>query len=237
MAGGPAVDARPRILVLDDDTMSRRLLEAALTAEGLIVETFGTFAHASVAALRQPYDLYLLDIVLPDGDGLELCRQTRERSQTPIVMLTVKGDLSDVVRGLEMGADDYIVKPFRMPEVIARVRAQLRRTQERGSTRTTAVRVGDIVIDRDLRDASVRGAPAGLSPREFEILDFLAQRAGKSVARDALIDAIWGERDDLSEKILAVYMRRLRRKLESDPDNPQYLHTVRGYGYRLGLPT
>ncbi|PYQ27138.1 MAG: DNA-binding response regulator [Acidobacteria bacterium] len=228
------VDARPRILVLDDDSMSRRLLEASLTAEGMVVETFGTFAHASAAALRQPYDLYLLDIVLPDGDGLDLCKQIRQRSQSPIIVLTVKGDLQDVVKGLELGADDYIVKPFRMPEVVARVRAQLRRTQERSAARETAIRVGDVVIDRDLRDASVRGVAAGLSPREFEILDFLAQSAGRSVSRDVLIDHVWSERDDLSEKILAVYVRRLRIKIERDPDNPEYLHTVRGYGYRLG---
>jgi DNA-binding response OmpR family regulator len=229
-----SVDARPRILVLDDDSVSRRLLEAALTAEGLAVETFGTFAHASAAALRQPYDLYLLDIVLPDGDGLDLCKQTRQRSQSPIIVLTVKGDLHDVVKGLELGADDYIVKPFRMPEVVARVRAQLRRTQERSAARETAIRIGDVVIDRDLRDATIRGVPAGLSPREFEILDFLAQRSGRSVSREALIDRVWGERDDLSEKILAVYVRRLRIKIERDPDKPEYLHTVRGFGYRLG---
>jgi DNA-binding response OmpR family regulator len=229
-----SVDPRPRILVLDDDSMSRRLLEAALTAEGLAVETFGTFAHASAAALRQPYDLYLLDIVLPDGDGLDLCKQTRQRSQAPIIMLTAKGDLSDVVQGLELGADDYIVKPFRMPEVVARVRAQLRRTQERSTARDTAVRIGDIVIDRELRDALVGGKPAGLSPREFEILELLAQSVGRSVSRETLIDGVWGERDDLSEKILAVYVRRLRIKIERDPDNPQYLHTVRGFGYRLG---
>jgi DNA-binding response OmpR family regulator len=178
-----------------------------------------------------------LDIVLPDGDGLDLCKQTRQRSQSPIIMLTVKGDLSDVVKGLEIGADDYIVKPFRMPEVVARVRAQLRRTQEQSAARDAAVRVGDVVIDRDLRDASVGGVPAGLSPREFEILDLLAQSLGRSVPRETLIDRVWGERDDLSEKILAVYMRRLRRKIERDPDNPQYLHTVRGYGYRLGTPS
>jgi len=227
------MDARRRILVLDDDSMSRRLLEAALTAEGLAVETFGTFAHASAAAARQPYDLYLLDVVLPDGDGLDLCRQTRQRSQNPIIMLTLKGDVNDVIAGLEMGADDYIVKPFRMPEVVARVRAQLRRMEERGTAKETAIRVGAIVIDRNLRDATVRGAPAGLSRREFEILDFLGDRLGKSVSRDTLIEAIWGERDDLSEKILAVYVRRLRCKIESDPDKPQHLHTVRGHGYRL----
>ena len=222
----------PRILVLDDDSTSRRLLEAALAAEDVIVETYGTFAHASAAARRQPYDLYLLDIVLPDGDGLDLCREIRERSKNPIIMITVKGDLTDVVRGLEMGADDYIVKPFRMPEAIARVRAQLRRAQ--GGSKESAIRIGDVVIDRDARDASVNGAMVRLSPREFEILDVLGERMGRTMAREDLIDAVWGERDDLSEKILAVYIRRLRMKIESDPDNPRYLHTVRGVGYRLG---
>jgi DNA-binding response OmpR family regulator len=222
----------PRILVLDDDSTSRRLLEAALAAEDVIVETYGTFAHASAAARRQPYDLYLLDIVLPDGDGLDLCREIRERSKNPIIMITVKGDLTDVVRGLEMGADDYIVKPFRMPEAIARVRAQLRRAQ--GGSKESAIRIGDVVIDRDARDASVNGAMVRLSPREFEILDVLGERIGRTMAREDLIDAVWGERDDLSEKILAVYIRRLRMKIESDPDNPRYLHTVRGVGYRLG---
>jgi len=225
----------PRILVLDDDSVARRLLEAALSGDGLDVHSFGTIAHARAAIEREPYDLYLLDIVLPDGDGLDVCRFIRSRSHNPIIMLTVKGDLTDIVKGLEEGADDYILKPFRMPEVAARVRAQLRRSERKPASRDAPVRIGDLVVDRNLRDAVVRGTPAHLSPREYEVLDLLAVRAGKSVSRDAIIESIWGEQEDMSEKILAVYVRRLRCKIEEDPDQPRYLHTIRGFGYRLAV--
>jgi DNA-binding response OmpR family regulator len=226
-----------RILVLDDDSVARRLLEASLTAEGYVVHTFGTMAHARAAIAREPYDLYLLDIVLPDGNGLEMCGVIRQRSQSPIIMLTVKGDLHDVVEGLEAGADDYVSKPFRMQEVAARVRAQLRRAQRKDDAREAAVRVGDLVIDRDLRDAVLRGRALHLSPREFEILDLLAAYDGRSASRETIIESIWGEEEDLSEKILAVYVRRLRLKIEENPEQPQYLHTVRGFGYRLAPAT
>ena len=222
-----------RILVLDDDSVARRLLETSLTGEGYIVHTFGTMAHARAAIAREPYDLYLLDIVLPDGNGLEMCALIRQRSQSPIIMVTVKGDLRDVVEGLEAGADDYVSKPFRMQEVAARVRAQLRRAQRQDEGREAAIRVGDLVIDRDLRDAVLRGRALRLSPREFEILDLLASRDGRSASREMIIESIWGEEEDLSEKILAVYVRRLRVKIEENPEQPQYLHTVRGFGYRL----
>lgn len=220
-----------RIFVLDDDTIARRLLETSLTAEGFIVQTFGTIAHARAAIAREPYDLYLLDIVLPDGNGLDLCEAIRQRSHGPIIMLTVKGDLTDIVKGLEAGADDYMLKPFRMAEVTARIRAQLRRAQR--SEHQAAIRVGDLIIDRDVRDASIRGVPIRLSPREYEVLELLAVNGGKSVSRETIIDSVWGEQEDLSEKILAVYIRRLRCKIEEDPDRPRYLHTVRGFGYRL----
>ena len=223
----------PRILVLDDDSVARRLLEAALTAEGFVVHTFGTMAHARAAVAREPYDLYLLDVVLPDGNGLELCGSIRQRSHSPIVILTVKGDLADVVDGLEAGADDYVSKPFRMQEVTARIRAQLRRANRTHQGHESAVRVGDLVIDRDVRDAMLNGKSLRLSPREFEILDLLAARGGKSVSREAIIEAVWGEQEDLSDKILAVYVRRLRIKIEENPEQPRYLHTVRGFGYRL----
>lgn len=157
----------------------------------------------------------------------------RQRSQSPIIMLTVKGDLHDVVEGLEAGADDYVSKPFRMQEVAARVRAQLRRAQRKDEMREAAIRVGDLIIDRDLRDAMLHGRALRLSPREFEILELLATRDGRSASRETIIESIWGEEEDLSEKILAVYVRRLRLKIEEDPEQPQYLHTVRGFGYRL----
>jgi DNA-binding response OmpR family regulator len=222
-----------RIFVLDDDTVARRLLETSLDQEGFTVQTFGTIAHARAAIAREPYDLYLLDIVLPDGNGLDLCEAIRQRSHGPIIMLTVKGDLTDIVKGLEAGADDYMLKPFRMPEVTARIRAQLRRAQRSGNGHDAAIRIGELVIDRDVRDASVRGAPVHLSPREYEVLELLAIRGGNSVSRETIIDSVWGGQEDLSEKILAVYIRRLRRKIEDDPDRPRYLHTVRGFGYRL----
>ena len=219
--------------MLDDDSVARRLLEAALTNEGYVVHTFGTMAHARAAVAREPYDLYLLDIVLPDGNGLEMCATIRQRSQSPIIILTVKGDLHDVVEGLEAGADDYVSKPFRMQEVAARVRAQLRRVQRKDEGREAAIRVGDLVVDRDLRDAVLRGRALRLSPREFEILELLATRDGRSASRETIIESIWGEQEDLSEKILAVYVRRLRLKIEENPEQPRYLHTIRGFGYRL----
>ncbi|HYM62087.1 MAG TPA: response regulator transcription factor [Thermoanaerobaculia bacterium] len=224
-----------RILVLDDDSTTRRLLESALVAEGFTVQTFGTVAHAMAAIGREAYDLYLFDIILPDGDGLTCCRMVRERSQKPIIMLTVKGDLSDIVKGLELGADDYIIKPFRVPEVVARIRAQLRRSGELSRPSTTdAIRVGEITVDRGMRDALVNGVPAQLSQKEFEILELLALRQGKSVNKHAIMEEIWGYEEEVSEKILAVYVRRLRLKIEANPDEPKFLHTVRGFGYRLG---
>lgn len=231
--GPPTTRAAPRIFVLDDDTVARRLLETSLAAEGFIVQSFGTVAHARAAIAREPYDLYLLDIVLPDGNGLDLCEAIRQRSHSPVIMLTVKGDLTDIVKGLESGADDYMLKPFRMAEVTARIRAQLRRSQRSGEEKNATIRVGELLVDSNLRDAVIGETPIHLSPREYEVLELLARRGGKAVSRETIIDTVWGEQEDLSEKILAVYIRRLRLKIEKDPDNPRYLHTVRGFGYRL----
>jgi DNA-binding response OmpR family regulator len=150
-------------------------------------------------------------------------------------MLTSRGELDDVVGGLEAGADDYITKPFRIPELVARVRAQLRRAGELNRDRhpDEMLRLGELTVDRAIRDATVRGGRAGLSQREFEVLDFLAQRHGRNVAREVLMESVWGSAEEISEKILAVYIRRLRCKIEEDPDAPRHLHTVRGMGYRL----
>lgn len=214
--------------------VTRRLLEATMATEGFTVESYGTLAHATAAAQRREFDLYLLDIMLPDGSGLDFCSMLRARTRKPIVMITVKGDTSDIVRGLELGADDYILKPFQLPEIVARVRAQLRRAGPLSDQSTeTTVRVGDLVVDRGSRDAFIGGKRANLSPREFELLDYLAGRAGRSVTKEAVMGAIWGDEDDVSEKILAVYVHRLRCKIESDPEDPRYVQTVRGYGYRL----
>jgi DNA-binding response OmpR family regulator len=221
-----------KILVLDDDATARRLLQALLEEEGFSVQTYSTIQHASLAIQRETFDLYLLDIVLPDGDGLEICRKLRERALGPIIMLTMRGSLTDVVAGLEIGADDYVIKPFRPPELLARVRAQLRKF-ERRTGHSPVLRVGPILFDRDLHDVLVDGKPVHLSPKEYELLELLASRAGRVMSKDAILEAVWSDAEDVSEKILAVYIRRLRCKIEASPDDPRYLQTVRGVGYRL----
>jgi DNA-binding response OmpR family regulator len=223
---------RSKIFVLEDDATARCLLQALLEKEGYSVQTYSTMQHASLAIQREAFDLYLLDIGLPDGDGRDLCRTLRGRSLGPIIMLTMRGSLSDVVAGLEIGADDYVVKPFRAPELLARVRAQLRRAAQSSSS-APVLRVGPLLFDPDLHDVVVDGAPAHLSPKEYAILELLAKRSGRVVSRDAILEAVWRSADDVSDKILAVYIRRLRCKIERSPAEPQHLQTVRGVGYRL----
>src|ERR1019366_6083552 len=183
---------------------------------------------------RQPYDLILLDLTLGDGDGLTLCRRVRAQYQTPIMIVTSRGASADVVTGLELGADDYVVKPFNIDVLTARIRAQLRRaSQTRRGEAVDQLRIGRLVIDNGLRDAIVEGSPAGLTNKEFELLMLLAQSQGRAMAKEAILEHLF-EGEVRSEKILAVYIRRLRQKIEPDPDNPTHLHTVRGFGYRLG---
>jgi DNA-binding response OmpR family regulator len=223
-----------RVLIVEDDAVSRQLLKRIVEIEGHDAETASGY-HAAVALIdRQPYDLILLDLTLEDGDGLNLCRHIRARHQTPIMIITSRGATADVVTGLELGADDYVVKPFNIDVLTARIRAQLRRAS--GTRRGEAVdqiRIGRLVIDNGLRDAIVEGAPAHLTNKEFELLLLLARRQGRAMAKEEILDHLF-EGEVRSEKILAVYIRRLRQKIEADPDNPTTLHTVRGFGYRLG---
>jgi DNA-binding response OmpR family regulator len=220
-----------RVFVLDDDATTRSLLQGILEEQGYRVQTYSTMQHAMLAVQRDVFDLYLLDLVLPDGDGLTLCRRLRTQSDAPIIILTTRGSMDDVVAGLEQGADDYVTKPFRAPELVARVQAQLRRIDKRQSV--DLQRIGPLLIDRDLRDVFIDGVAARLSPKEFEIFDMLAARRGRVVTKDAIVEAMWGEAEDVSEKILAVYIRRIRCKIEKAPDQPELLQTVRGVGYRL----
>ncbi len=222
-----------KILVLEDDAGTCRLLQVALTEAGLTVRTYGSLLHARNAIQSEDFDLYLLDLSLPDGDGLTLCPIIRRRTQNPIIMLTVRGALADLEKGLDEGADDYIIKPFQVREVVARVRAQLRRSM-RTSTAVaeSAIRVGELLIDRDSRDVFVSDVLIPLSPKEYDILELLALRAGRTVSKELIVDRLWGD-EEVSDKILAVYVRRLRCKIEQDPDNPRYVRTVRGLGYRI----
>ena len=222
------------ILVVEDELLTRRTLEEFLRREGFAVVTAGTVAEAVAEIAHRAYDLVLLDLILPDGDGLEICKRIRARHQMPIVILSTKRELDDRVAGLETGADDYIIKPFEPREVVARVRAQLRRAQELNREgESPVIRVGRLVVDVELRDALVDGSRAGLTAKEFELLHLLAQRAGRAVSREFLFEKLWSEDELASEKNVAVYIRRIRQKIERDPDAPEILLTVRGYGYRL----
>ncbi|HEX7149884.1 MAG TPA: response regulator transcription factor [Thermoanaerobaculia bacterium] len=223
------------ILVVDDEFLTRRTLQVLFEQEGFRVATVGTVAEAVAEIERRPYDLVLLDLILPDGDGFDVCRQVRVRHQMPIIILSTRHELNDRVTGLELGADDYIIKPYEPKEVVARVRAQLRRSQELNRTdeATERIAVGDLIVDAALQDAVINGAPAGLTQKEFRLVHLLATRAGKAVSREALVDHLWSEEELESDKILAVYVRRVRQKIEKDPNEPQYLITVRGFGYML----
>ncbi|HEX7807183.1 MAG TPA: response regulator transcription factor [Thermoanaerobaculia bacterium] len=223
------------ILVVEDELLMRRTLLELLEREGFEVTTVGTVAAAMGEVNRRGFDLILLDIVLPDGDGLAACRRIRERHRMPIVMLSTKRQLEDRVAGLETGADDYIVKPFEPAEVTARIRAQLRRANQlnNGEVVKDVIRAGRLTVDSSLQDALVDGTAVGLTHKEFQLLHLLASRAGKAVSRDFLIDQLWSEDELGSDKNVAVYIRRIRQKIEKDPDDPEILLTVRGFGYRL----
>lgn len=224
----------PAILVVEDELLTRRTLKELLEREGFAVTTAGSVAEALGEVNRRAYDLVLLDIVLPDGDGLAACRRIRERHRMPIVFLSTRRQLEDRVTGLETGADDYIVKPFEPAEMIARVRAQLRRAQQlSGDGAHNLIHVGPLVIDASLQDALLDGAPVGLTQKEFQLLHLLASRAGKAVSRDFLIEQLWADEELASDKNVAVYIRRVRQKIERDPDQPEILLTVRGFGYRV----
>lgn len=222
------------ILVIEDELLTRKTLQELLEHEGFSVTTAGTVREGLAEVNRQSFGLVLLDIMLPDGDGLEACRRIRERHRMPIVILSTRRQLEDRVAGLETGADDYIVKPFEPREIVARVRAQLRRATELSQQGSDPViRAGRIVIDSSVRDAIVDGGRAGLTQKEFRLLHLLATRAGKAVSRDFLIEQLWADDELGSDKNVAVYIRRIRQKIERDPDAPEILLTVRGFGYRL----
>jgi DNA-binding response OmpR family regulator len=224
----------PSILVVEDEMLTRRTVQQLLESEGMIVTTAGTVAEAMAEVGRRKLDLILLDVMLPDGNGFDACRRIRQQYRMPIVMLSTKRQLEDRVTGLELGADDYIVKPFEPREMIARVRAQLRRATELSRDGATSlIRCGRLVIDVALQDALVDDKAAGLTQKEFQLLHLLATRAGKAVSRDFLIEQLWGDDELASDKNVAVYIRRIRQKIERDSEVPEILLTVRGFGYRL----
>ncbi len=228
-----APNKRTVLLVEDEESITAPLAEA-LSREGFEPVIAGTAAEAlELAASRSP-DLVLLDLMLPDGSGLDVCRELRSRSAVPIIMVTARGEEMDRVVGLEVGADDYVVKPFSAREVIARIRAVLRRTAAApAAAETEVVELGDVRVDRARRTASLAGEPLELSRKEFDLLRLLVDSAGTVVTRERLIDEVWDTNWFGSTKTLDVHVSALRKKLSDDPATPRYIHTVRGVGFRF----
>lgn len=225
---------KPLILVVDDDPKILRLLRVELTAQGFQVLVAERGRDALELAERQRPDLVILDIIMPGMDGLEVLRRLRESSGVPVILLTAKGTDADKIIGLELGADDYLAKPFNPEELTARVRAVLRRTQAREApTNGSRLVCGDIVVDLARRTVYVRNRPVVLSRTEWQLLQQLCANAGRVMLHEDLLSRTWGPeyRDDV--QYLRVWISRLRQKLEDNPSAPRYIRTVQGVGYIL----
>jgi two-component system response regulator MtrA len=224
---------KSRVLVVDDDTALAEMIGIVLRGEGLepIFCTDGDEA-LPMARTHQP-DLILLDVMLPGKDGVQVCREVRAESGVPIIMLTAKSDTVDVVLGLESGADDYIPKPFKPKELVARVKARLRRTEDPGPER---LQVGDIDIDVTGHIVTRDGEKIALTPLEFDLLVELARKPWQVFTREVLLERVWGYRHSADTRLVNVHVQRLRSKIERDPENPEIVLTVRGVGYKAGTP-
>jgi DNA-binding response OmpR family regulator len=221
-----------RILFVEDEPSISEPFAKALVREGFEPVTARTAREAIALAERIEPDLVLLDLALPDGDGRDVCRELRRRSDVPIVMLTARGTETDRVVGLELGADDYVVKPFSGPEVIARIRAVLRRTG-REAAREQVIVVDGLEVDVEARRVRLDGHELELARKEFDLLAELARNAGRVVTREDLMARVWDENWFGSTRTLDVHVGLLRRKLGDDPVSPRFIQTVRGVGFRL----
>ena len=237
-AEGQVYSMDRRLLIVDDDPLLTDSLEFLLQQEGYNVAVAATGSDALTAVRSSPPDLVLLDVGLPDLNGVEVCRRLRAFWNGPVIVLTARRQEADKVIGLDAGADDYVTKPFSSSELLARIRAGLRRAQQSVSGPPLAgeLAVGELRINRDARTVTMAGQPVHLSARELDLLLLLAERAGMALPRRYLFDTIWGPRFYGDERALDVYIRSLRKKIEPDPDRPAYIHTVRGVGYRLEQP-
>jgi two-component system response regulator MtrA len=226
-----AEPARGSVLVVDDDPSLAEMLSIVLRQEGFDSRIVGRGDVALDAFRDYRPDLVLLDLMLPGKDGIDVCKEIRAESGVPIVMLTAKGDTVDVVVGLESGADDYIVKPFKPKELIARVRARVRRndvTPDEGLT------IGDVSIDVAGHSVTRAGEPINLTPLEFDLLVCLARKPWQVFTREVLLEQVWGYRHSADTRLVNVHVQRLRSKVEHDPENPEVVVTVRGVGYKAG---
>jgi len=222
---------KPRVLVVDDDTALAEMIGIVLRGEGFETD-FCTDGAQALETFRQTNpDLVLLDWMLPGKDGPEVCREIRAESGTPIVMLTAKSDTADVVRGLEAGADDYVSKPFKPKELIARINARLRRNDDTGPE---MLKIGDLDIDVTGHIVTRGSERINLTPLEFDLLVALARKPWQVFSREVLLEQVWGYRHAADTRLVNVHVQRLRAKVEKDPENPRVVMTVRGVGYKAG---
>lgn len=221
-----------KILVVDDDPAIAEMLTIVLQGEGFRTIVVGDGVEAVKAAEEYNPDLILLDVMLPGMNGIDVCKAIRESSTVPIVMLTARTDTVDVVLGLESGADDYVHKPFKPKELVARVRARLRRTPE--ETQVDSIEVADLTIDVPGHQVIRDGQEIALTPIEFDLLVTLASRPRQVFSREELLEQVWGYRKSSDTRLVNVHVQRLRAKVEKDPDDPKIIQTVRGIGYKTG---
>ncbi|MCG7258699.1 response regulator transcription factor [Corynebacterium sp. ACRQK] len=221
-----------KILVVDDDPAIAEMLTIVLQGEGFRTVVVGDGVEAVKAAEEHNPDLILLDVMLPGMNGIDVCKAIRESSTVPIVMLTARTDTVDVVLGLESGADDYVHKPFKPKELVARVRARLRRTPEEAPAET--IEVADLKIDVPGHQVIRDGQEIALTPIEFDLLVTLASRPRQVFSREELLEQVWGYRKSSDTRLVNVHIQRLRSKVEKDPDDPKIIQTVRGIGYKTG---
>ena len=219
----------PLVMVVDDDQDLAEMLSIVLNGAGMEVDLVGRGDEVMELFTANPPDLVLLDVMLPGIDGIEVCKLIREKSMVPIVMLTAKSDTQDVVLGLEAGADDYMVKPFKHQELVARINTRLRRT-----TKVGTLKIGDILIDQMEHTIARAGKQIPLTRLEFDLLVALAKEPGRVFTREALLSEVWGYQHAADTRLVNVHVQRLRSKIEADAENPELVLTVRGVGYKAG---
>ena len=226
-------DNRPLVLVVDDEESYRQALASGLNREGFAVECAGD-GHEALRLFHRVHPvLVLLDVMLPDLSGIELCQQMRALKPVPIIMVTARDSEVDVVLGLELGASDYVAKPFRLRELVARMRAVLRRGAAVAEHHEEVLHVGPVRLDAGRREVMVHEVPVELSRKEFDLLSLLMSHSGQVVTRDGCIDRLWWDQELTDTRTLDTHIKRLRRKIEPDPANPRHLVTVRGVGFRF----
>ena len=233
---GPPSDpaTKGRVLVVDDDASLAEMLTIVLRQEGFDGRVVTRGDQAMDAFHEYRPDVVLLDLMLPGKDGIDVCKEIRAESGVPIVMLTAKGDTVDVVVGLESGADDYVVKPFKPKELVARIRARVRRNDRAAQESLT---IGDLSIDVAGHSVTRDGLVINLTPLEFDLLVCLARKPWQVFTREVLLEQGWGYRHAADTRLVNVHVQRLRSKVETDPENPEIVLTVRGVGYKAGVPT